>query len=78
MNISETDREDKSSVLEELFNRAKPKARYISESHIEEETNSITKEIINGDIEVNKTKGNVTVVLFSSIMHKKRIITRIC
>jgi hypothetical protein len=43
MNLNQTDLEDKSLVLEEMFNRAKPKARYISESHIEEETNSITK-----------------------------------
>jgi hypothetical protein len=49
----------RNSHLEELFNRAKPRARYISESHVEEETTSIAKEIINGDIAVSRTKAKV-------------------
>lgn len=46
--------------LEELLNRLKPKSRYISESHVEEETSSISKEIVNGDIEVRRVRGNVS------------------
>lgn len=30
MNLNQNDFQDKSLVLEEMFNRAKPKARYIS------------------------------------------------
>lgn len=41
--MSEDENDSRTSHLEELFNRAKPKSRYISESHIEEETSSIAK-----------------------------------
>ena len=47
------------SHLEDLFNRARPAARYVSEMHVEEETSSISKEIVNGDIDVRRKKGNV-------------------
>jgi hypothetical protein len=43
-------------LLEDLFNKSNPNSRYISESHIEDETNSIAKEIINGDIHISNKK----------------------
>jgi hypothetical protein len=76
--MDENETDDRNDVLENLFNRAKPKSRYISESHIEEETNSITKEIINGDIEVSRNKTNVTPTPLSSTTTKKRTTTKTC
>ena len=39
--------------LDELFNRVRPKARYISEMHVEEYVDSIYMELVNGDTEVS-------------------------
>lgn len=76
--MSDGELETPASHLEELFNRAKPKSRYISESHVEEETSSIAKEIINGDIEVRRTRGNVPSLKCSSTYQQKRIAMKKC
>ena len=76
--MSEGDTETPASHLEELFNKAKPKSRYISESHVEEETSSIAKEIINGDIEVRRTRGNVPYLPCSSTYPPKKTAMKKC
>ena len=45
--------------LESIFNRSKPRSKYMAEMHVEDEIDSISKEIINGDILINHNKSNV-------------------
>ena len=46
-------------TLEKMLEKLKPKARYTSQLHVEEYTDSIYKEIINGDIEISKNREEV-------------------
>ena len=48
--------EESAMKLEQMLEKLKPKARYMSEVHVEEYTDSIYKEIINGDIEIPKQR----------------------
>ena len=61
--------------LENMFYQMKPKYRYTSENHVEEYTESIYKEIINGDVEVSKHRLQVNYHLMQidSSPHKKEI-----
>ena len=42
-----------------MLNKVKPKARYVSEMHIEENIDSLMKEIINGDIDIPEGRDSV-------------------
>ena len=50
--------------LESIFNRSKPKSKYMAEMHVEDEVDSISKEIINGDILISRNKTNVHLIIF--------------
>lgn len=51
------------ATLENLLQKVKPKARYISELHVDEYNDSIYKEIINGDIQIPKERQSVKLFL---------------
>lgn len=42
-----------------MLSKVRPKARYMSEMHIEDNVESLMKEIVNGDIEIPKERENV-------------------